>query len=338
MAYIALLHHRKHPSYVKKAYPFAAVAKMEEIEFYYFSYRNVDFISEKINGWVYDKGSWVQKLLDFPRVIINASNPKTDEQKAILNQLKKVATITSHSVGNKMKVYNKILKGKKFANYLIPSLQLQAGYDVLKFLEDYPKVVVKPILGNHGKNIVFIEKMGMNFKLTENAQTIYCNKDETVAFIENLLMVQKYLLQPYIHCKTKLGLSFDFRLHIQKNGQGAWEVTLIYPRISGNAKLISNISNGGYRGELRYFLKEEYGDEQQKVKHKLEMFALSFADHFDTLYPYSFDELGIDIGMDENQKIWIFEVNWRPGCKHREFEVAKRLIPYCRYLSYNKNS
>ena len=26
------------------------------------------------------------------------------------------------------------------------------------------------------------------------------------------------------------------------------------------------------------------------------------------------DELGMDVGLDENDKIWIFEVNWRPGC------------------------
>ena len=42
--------------------------------------------------------------------------------------------------------------------------------------------------------------------------------------------------------------------------------------------------------------------------------------------------LGIDVAIDQNGKLWIFEVNWRPGAKHREFEVAKRLIPYCIYL------
>ncbi|MBP3041248.1 YheC/YheD family protein [Bacillaceae bacterium Marseille-Q3522] len=332
MEFIAMLHHRKHPSRVKKTYPFAAVAKTEGVEFYYFSYRNVDFETKKINGWIYENGKWIQKRMEFPKVIINAGGPKTEKQKAILKQLKKIAVFTSHSVGNKMKVYKKIYKGKKFTDFLIPSIQLKTGQELVNFLEVNRKAVIKPFSGNHGKKIFFIEKKHTKYQLIAGTQTMFSEKMELVTFVEQLLNEQNYIVQPFIECKTKAGLTYDFRLHIQKNGVGKWEVTLIYPRISGSAKLISNVSSGGYRGELGPFLKEEFGDNDQQVKRMLEDFVLSFATHFDTLYPYPFDELGIDVGLDSNQKIWIFEVNWRPGSKHREFEVAKRLIPYCKYL------
>ena len=101
--------------------------------------------------------------------------------------------------------------------------------------------------------------------------------------------------------------------------------------------MISNISSGGYRGELDSFLKDEFDDDSKKVKESLEEFALTFSAHFDTLYEHSFDELGIDVAIDANQRLWLFEVNWRPGSKNREFDVAKRLIPYCKYL-LNENS
>ncbi|MEH7484048.1 YheC/YheD family protein, partial [Neobacillus drentensis] len=71
MKSIGMLHYRKNPREVKKAYPFAAVAKMEGIPFFYFSYNNVDFNHLKINGWVYQHGGWTQKVIDFPTVIIN---------------------------------------------------------------------------------------------------------------------------------------------------------------------------------------------------------------------------------------------------------------------------
>ena len=85
---IGMLHNRKNPQEVKKAYPFAAVAKMEGIPFFYFSFNNVDFNLMKINGWVYQQGEWVQTVMDFPAVIINSCNPKTERQSAILKKLK----------------------------------------------------------------------------------------------------------------------------------------------------------------------------------------------------------------------------------------------------------
>lgn len=235
-----------------------------------------------------------------------------------------------------MKVYKKVKKAKVFASYLIPSTTLHKPEELISFLKNQPRAVIKPLSGNHGKKVFFIEKTEQQYKVTEEFNTMYMNEKELNRYFQPIITGQKFLMQPFIECKTKNGLTYDFRLHVQKNGEGKWEINLIYPRISGNAKMISNISSGGYRGELASFLKDEFGEESKKVKESLEVFALTFSAHFDTLYENSFDELGIDVGMDANQRLWMFEVNWRPGSKNREFEVAKRLIPYCKYL-INKN-
>lgn len=330
-----MLHYRKNPTEVKKAYPYAAVAKMEGIPFYYFTFNNVDFNAMKIDGWVYHHGDWAQTVMDFPTVIINSCNPKTKKQSSILKQLKKFAILTSYPVGNKLKVYKKVLKAKEFSSYLIPSAPLNNPSELITFLKEHSLVVIKPINGNKGKNVLFIEKLNepLLYKLKDGQKVLIFHQEEIEALITTLIREQKYLFQPFIECKTKAGLTYDFRLHVQKNGRGLWEITLIYPRISGNAKLISNISSGGYRGELEPFLLDEFGEESERIKAVLEHFALSFSTHFDTLYEHSFDELGIDVGIDTLQRLWIYEVNWRPGCKQREFEVARRLIPYCNFLA-----
>lgn len=329
---IGLLHLRKNPADVKKAYPFAAVAKMEGIHFFYFSFNNVDFENMKINGWIYEEGNWIQKQVDFPAVVINSCNPKTENQTKILRRLKKHTILTSFPVGNKMKVYKKVKKAKVFASYLIPSTTLLKSEELISFLKNQSRAVIKPLSGNHGKKVFFIEKTEEQYKITEGFNIMYFKEKELNRYFRPIIKVQKFLLQPFIECKTKNGLTYDFRLHVQKNGIGKWEITLIYPRISGNMKMISNISSGGYRGELDSFLKDEFQDDWRKVKESLEEFSLTFSAHFDTLYEHSFDELGIDVAIDANQRLWLFEVNWRPGSKNREFDVAKRLIPYCKYL------
>ncbi|MCM3571042.1 YheC/YheD family protein [Neobacillus mesonae] len=333
MVLIGMLHHRKHPDMVKKAYPFAAVAKMEGIDFIYFTFNDIDFEGEIVNGWIYEKGEWVQTEKKIPKVIINSCNPKNEEHSLILRRLKTTAVFTSFSVGNKYKVYNKVKKAETFASYLIPSKTIQHSNDLLSFLESHHAAVMKPVSGNRGRRIFFIKKTNEGYQWTDGSITHVFDKKELTAAISQPLEEQRYLLQPYIECKTKSGLTYDFRLHVQKNGNGQWEITLIYPRISGNTRMVSNISSGGYRGELIPFLKDEFQQDYRKMKKNLETFALSFAAHLDTLYENPFDELGIDVGIDHQQKLWLFEVNWRPGAKNREFQVAKRLIPYCRFLA-----
>jgi hypothetical protein len=332
---IGMLHYRKNPQEVKKAYPFAAVAKMEGIPFFYFSFNNVDFDLMKIKCWVYQQGEWIQTVTDFPTVIINCCNPRTEKQSAILKKLKEYSIFTSYPVGNKLKVYKKVLKADEFSSYLIPSFRLKNPQDFSSFLKIHSRAVIKPLTGSQGNLVLFIELLTDEhmFKVIDGQNVYQLNQSEMEGLIERLVRKKKYLLQPFIECRTKAGLTFDFRLHVQKNGRGLWEINLIYPRISGTAKLISNISNGGSRGDLEPFLLDEFGEDSERIKAELEQFALSFSAHFDSLYEHSFDELGIDVGMDSQQRLWIFEVNWRPGCKHREFDVARRLIPYCAYLA-----
>lgn len=333
MTLIGMLHYRKHPGNVKKAYAYAAVSKMEGVDFFYFSYSCVDFNTKKITGWVYQNGKWTKRIREFPRVVINISGPRTKQQSMIKKRLAKEVTFTSYPVGNKMQVYKKVLSGKKFADHLIPSSEVTNVDDVCSYLKSCEKAVLKPFSGHHGQNIMFLIKKQEKYEVIEGTDKYEFDQPEFEQFLKERLDAKKYLIQPYIKSVTKAGLTFDFRLHVQKNGKGEWEITLIYPRISGNTKMISNISSGGYRGELVPFLKEEYGSKYEEIKRNLEEFAIHFSNHFDTLYAHPFDEIGIDVGMDDQYKLWVFEVNWRPGSKQREFEVAKRLIPYSVYLA-----
>ena len=55
-----------------------------------------------------------------------------------------------------------------------------------------------------------------------------------------------YLVQPYMECRTSMDEPFDFRIHIQKDGQGAWQITRMYARIGAKGSVLSNISQEAY--------------------------------------------------------------------------------------------
>ncbi|MEH7072736.1 YheC/YheD family endospore coat-associated protein [Neobacillus drentensis] len=337
MTIIGMLHHRRDPSNVKKAYAYAAVAKAEGVTFFYFTLGKVNIKQQKILGKAYEKGKWIEKEFPFPDVIYNASYQASEKTKPIFDYLYDRIPFTSHSIGDKLTVYNRIYKANKFKDYLIPFYELTDLQIFFDMINRYKKVIVKPLSGHQGGGVVFIEKYGSNdYKINDAGVVSTINKEQLTDLLSHKIHENEYVVQQFIISQTKSGQVFDFRLHVQKNGEGKWVITSIYPRIGRSGTITSNMGSGGYSTYLDIFLKTEFGDTWFDMKKYLEQFAIRFSNHFDSLYDNELDELGIDVGIDAKQKLWLFEVNWRPGPPNifnLELDVAKNTILYAKYLA-----
>ena len=345
MTLIGMLHHRRDPRRVGKTYAFAAVAKAEGAGFFYFSPGRVNFSKRMIRGQVLENGKWVERNMPFPDVIYNAGDPnKLAKSQKVIDKLKATIPFTTYSIGNKWSVYERLKKGMEFTQYLIPSEKISDNSDrFFHFLYAFERIVFKPYDGRKGKGIYFISMKNEEFLVTHNANTSSFSKDQLKKLIEEKLAAGTYIMQPYIRSVTKSGQVFDFRLHVQKDGNGEWVITSIYPRIAPQGSFIPNINNGGFTNYLVPFLKQEFDDEALNIKATLEHFSLSLAQHLDDLqmkmYGEVIDEIGIDIGLDENFKIWIYEVNWLPGCPptfYLEMDVVIHSIRYAMYVAKNQ--
>ncbi|MEI4605765.1 YheC/YheD family protein [Bacillus cereus] len=337
MTIIGMLHHQKDPNRVKKAYAYAAVAKAEDVTFFYFTLGKVNIKTEKILGKVYEYGKWIEKEYSFPDVIYNASNRVSDKNQQVFDYLYDRIPFTSYSVGNKLSVYDRIKKAEKFKQHLIPFYGLTDDNILFDMINRYEKVIIKPISGNKGKGIIFIEKNGMHYNVNASMQVTTMNKKQLLSFVSYKIQEKGYIVQQFISCQMRSGNVYDFRLHVQRNGEGDWVITSIYPRIGPLGSIVSNMGSGGYSTYLDIFLKTEFDKDWYNIQRYLEQFAINFSNHFNSLYKdVLFDELGIDVGIDNNQKLWLFEVNWRPGVPNifnLELDVARNLIHYARYLA-----
>lgn len=335
-----MLHHRKNPEKVMKSYAYASVAKAEGAELLYFSPSAVNFEEKIINGYVYINGSWEKTQSPFPDVIYNTGSPeKLALSSEIISKLKEEIPFTTNSIGNKMKVYKRLLNAGEFTNYLIPSIYIHSTKSFFDFFNFYKKIIFKPVNGHKGQNIVFIERIRDEFHLLVGTENYTYTWDELRNFVSRSIREELYLVQPYINCKTKSGNAYDFRLQVQKDGEGKWIITQCYPRIAPDGSIISNINNGGATNYLVPFLKQEFDDQYYNVKRYLETFSLQLATHMDEIQQDKFsefiDELGIDAGLDDSGKIWIYEINWRPGCPpafYLELNVVKNMIKYAMFL------
>ncbi|MDN4607589.1 YheC/YheD family protein [Sporosarcina highlanderae] len=346
MITIGMLHHRKDPETVMKAYAFAAVAEAEGANFFYFSPGEVNLLNRTIRGQVYVNGKWQTRYMPFPDVIYNAGSPeKLSKAKEVIDELKKEIPFTTHSIGNKWSVNRRLKEAKDFASYLIPTEAVKNTEHFITYIAAFKKVVFKPIDGRKGKGIYFIVQEGDRFSLKGEGTNKKYTVSQLNAFIKQKLSQGTYIIQPYIQSVTKSGQVFDFRLHVQKNGKGEWVITTIYPRVAPKGSIIANINSGGYTNYLEPFLEQEFKEDAINIKRKLEYFSLALAKHLDDLqmekYGEVIDEIGIDIGMDQDLKLWIYEVNWRPGCPpafYLELDVVKNTVHYAMYIAKNQRS
>lgn len=58
-------------------------------------------------------------------------------------------------------------------------------------------------------------------------------------WVQDIILEVKgsYIIQKYIHTRTKADEPYHFRAHVQKNGEGKWQLTHIYPRIGSKKQI-----------------------------------------------------------------------------------------------------
>ena len=333
---IGMLHNRKDPNKVSRAYLYSAIANQEKVGFFYFTTKGVDFKNKLIKGKYYEQGIWKDKTFPFPDVVINSANQKTKTQKQIYYKLETMIPYTSYPVGSKTFVYSKLKKSKYLEQFLIPYKVVKNNTDILLFLSKYNKVIVKPVRGHHGDNVVKIEEKNDYFEVIEKDNIYQFDLIKLIDYLDNL--PKNKVVQKFIDSSISSGEPFDFRLHLQKGKNGEWNITIIVPRIGSKNRVITNISQGSQMMEFIKFLRKEYRGDARNIQKQIETFAIDFTYEFEKQYPYNFDELGIDIGFDKDKNIWVYEVNWRPGQIFIEVITARNAINYAIYLAKERRN
>ncbi len=336
MLQVGVMHMRLHPSKVSRMYEFAAVAKMEGVELFYFSPGKVNFETKTIRGYVYRNGSWKKKNFDFPKVVINMVAPITDKQSKIYYELRKCVIFTESSIGGKDSIHD-ILKDTKFKAYLPQTKVASNVTTVMKFLGKHKKIALKPMRGCKGVGVIFIEKNAGDYTVYD--MELQYNQVDLKCYLKRLDL-SKHVMQEFIVSETKDGLPVDYRIHTQKNGEGKHVLTTIYPRIACIKNKVTNYSQGGYTIDIDTFLNHQFNSRDKELKHMMEVIAIELSRTIDKYYDFSLNELGIDIGLTKDNKVYIYEVNWRPGAPvifSGELNHAKNLIEYCKYKSKNLN-
>ena len=270
------------------------------------------------SGYTWGDQNWVPKNLPIPHFLYNRIHTRrisfSDEMEKFLQFAEE----------NNIALYNKRFISKKdlykmpikatLKNFL-PELSSFTG-DVFKdMLNRYPTLFLKPNHGSKGRGIVRIRKRpdGIHIE-NDHFQHIFPSSVDALRFLQDIVQSKDYVLQEGIPLIKMDGKTVDFRILTHKEDENRWKITSIVARTSKENGFITNLSKGGTKEPLKKILDIFFQKEQRKeIERLMRELVLSVSHEMDRHFPDCFIELGIDVGITGAGKMFIIEINSKPG-------------------------
>lgn len=218
------------------------------------------------------------------------------------------------------------LETQSDTRYLLPATVAWDKKAVLNWVRSHKSFFLKPENGSQGKGIVVCSSTteGLRIERTHPAKVKILSLENTNEEIWTELssyIKGNALVQETISFRTVQASPVDFRyiLHRRNN---EWRMTSSVARIGQPGGTVSNVARGGTMARTKSVLDLWYDPRTAKdMEKQLAKTVRKLAAPFSEWECY---ELGLDVGIDEDNRIWLIEVNSKPSKKWTHAEKAIR--------------
>ncbi|TYP75384.1 YheC/D-like protein [Paenibacillus methanolicus] len=228
----------------------------------------------------------------------------------------------------------RILRNRSSLAGRLPETRLLQKKALSKMLLQYRSVVLKPRDGSYGRDIVFMRRNGANaYRIqNENNGATIRGTGKVLQWLRHKKRSRGYIVQRRLHLARIRRKPFDIRIMTQrkKGAASPWTVTGSYAKVAARGYLVTNVASRTMP-VIEALKLAGIGDRRLLVQ--AERIALSAAQRLGERYP-KLRQVGFDIGIDSNRRIWIIEGNYRPDV--RPFRRLQDRAMYRRILRYKK--
>jgi hypothetical protein len=215
--------------------------------------------------------------------------------------------------GIKWEHHRELMKNSTISGHLPATMKLNRQ-SLFSMLSRYKTVYLKPNQGAFGVGVMQVRKIGYeNFRVhVGSLQKKFRSLDEVYAFVLANRINNDYLVQQGIDLLRWNKRPFDLRLMITKQSGNTWRNEGFVGRAAHPKKIVTNIRSGGTALSIEDLL-APYTNQisKKKVISKLNRLGSRICHQLEKNYP-GIRLFGIDVGMDQNLKPWVIEVNTRP--------------------------
>ncbi|MGZ4113196.1 MAG: YheC/YheD family endospore coat-associated protein, partial [Tumebacillaceae bacterium] len=234
---------------------------------------------------------------------------------------------------NKREMYNWLLEDSRTHDLIPVTERLRTSAGLERFCKSHPLVFLKPTGGSLGMGILKVSRKQGQFlvryrRQKEHLTAKFWRGEELLRFVKATNPNRIYLMQQGIRLMSYQGNPTDFRVHLHKTAQGDWEAAGIGAKVAGRGAVTTHVHNGGKVVAGDKVLAEWYGGNADAMREKMVEASVRVAEVLEGYLAGSSGEWGLDVGIDVEGRVWVFEANAKPGraiFRHPELrEAGKR--------------
>ncbi|MEX2416459.1 MAG: YheC/YheD family protein [Paenibacillaceae bacterium] len=318
---------------------------------YFFTPDDIRSTQNTIDGWAMGPPEY-HASFPVPDVIYNRlPSRKLDNEPGLQQFLKSAKSQWRTSVFNekyldKTEVFQALRQHLGSTRYLPESHACHSAVQLKSMCAKYRVVFLKPITGSLGKGILRISRNRSGYQVSSSSvvgvtKQEYSNLNALATAISGKMRSGKFQIQQGLNLIEVGGRPVDFRALVQKNISNRWKVTSIVARTAGNNRFVSNVAQGGTVSTVGQTVnKSNMNGNKNGVSTRLQKAALTIASGIESRIPYHFGELGIDLALDQDGRVWLLEVNSKPSKNDSSILTesairpsVRQVVQYARYLA-----
>jgi glutathione synthase/RimK-type ligase-like ATP-grasp enzyme len=316
---------------------------------YLFSHQDVMVSQRKIRGFVPSAGGgWEVRWYSWPDIVIDRYRKRVKEYLRLRHR--KLFAYANSTFAKKWRI-TQLLGAEERVKRWVPQTVTYSQVALRQMLGRHPLLYIKPGNGTGGRSILKVAAQADGYLLQGRDRRMAKRslRVRTTAALVN--WVQRWVQEQRIrdgNFMVQQGVNLalvperiaDVRLLIQKNENGEWSVTGCGVRLGAIGSSVSNLHGGGKALAFEPFMAKRFGAEQaqqilQECHELAHQTAETLEQHFGRMI-----EFGLDIGVDVDGRVWLIEVNPKPGREvFRQMgetetyaEAIRRPILYALYL------
>lgn len=284
-----------------------------------FSPLDIDWGRGSVLGFRYRRGyGWQAGQYPVPGVVYDRLFPSRGHFGLYYRQVARMrrsfrVTMMGRGLHGKWQMYRIIRRHEDLRPYL-PETRLGSIRNLAQMLKKHETVFVKPVFGSGGTGIAAVRRHKVGFVVDRVGRPRQYVK--SLAGICSSLggINARYLVQQGLDLNYLRGSTYDIRLIVQKNGLGEWQISGKAVRVGRPGKVTSNLHGGGRAYSVQRVLQHCFPERAEELEGELEDVALRVAAAMErSARPLC--DLGMDMGIDRAGRVWLIEVNSKPGRK-----------------------
>ena len=208
----------------------------------------------------------------------------------------------------------------------LPRTALFTSGGLLNSLQTEPVIYVKPVVGSGGQGIIRIKRVANQYLVQYGlTKILITNKEKLLQTMRRITMGRPYLIQEGIKLLSIQERPVDFRLLLLRPGS-KWLMAGIMGKWAAPGKIVTNHAKGGRPITLQKALRTSLGlsaADCKVIEKRMKLIGYHITQTLGT--PHGLREMGIDLGIDKQLNIWIFEVNTTPQFNLFKYHQDKSL-------------